>query len=145
MEFYHFILYGMLAVVKFVITPFTIYATGKDSIQFGEVVLTTGTGAAFGVLLFYYGGTYLFNWTSHLKSKKKKPVFTRGRRRIVFIKNKFGLIGFIAISAIISVPITSLLAAKFFKHNRYTPLWLICGFMLWSLILSSAAYYIKWF
>ena len=145
MEFYHFILYGMLAVVKFVITPFTIYATGKDSIQFGEVVLTTGTGAAFGVLLFYYGGTYLFNWTSHLKSKKKKLVFTKGRRRIVRIKNKFGLIGFIVISAIISVPITSLLAAKFFKHDRYTPLWLICGFMVWSLILSSAAYYIKWF
>ena len=65
--------------------------------------------------------------------------------RIVFIKNKFGLIGFIAISAIISVPITSLLAAKFFKHNKFTPLWLICGFMVWSLILSSAAYYIKWF
>jgi hypothetical protein len=107
------------------------------------VVLTTGTGAAVGVLLFYYGGTYLFKWTSHLKSKKKKPVFTKGRRRIVFIKNKFGLIGFIAISAIISVPITSLLAAKFFKHNRFTPLWLICGFMVWSLILSSAAYYIK--
>ena len=106
MEFYHFILYGMLAVVKFVITPFTIYATGKENIQFGEVVLTTGTGAAIGVLLFYYGGTYLFKWTSHLKSKKKKPVFTKGRRRIVFIKNKFGLIGFIAISAIISVPIT---------------------------------------
>jgi len=144
MEFYHFILYGMLAVVKFVITPFTIYATGKDSIQFGEVVLTTGTGAAVGVLLFYYGGTYLFKLTSHLKSKKTKPVFTKGRRRIVFIKNKFGLVGFIAISAIISVPITSLLAAKFFKHNRYTPLWLICGFMIWSLILSSAAYYIKW-
>jgi membrane protein DedA with SNARE-associated domain len=144
MEFYHFILYGMLAVVKFIITPFTIYATGKDSIQFGEVVLTTATGAAVGVLLFYYGGTYFFKWTSHLKSKKTKPVFTKGRRRIVFIKNKFGLVGFIAISAIISVPITSLLAAKFFKHNRYTPLWLICGFLIWSLILSSAAYYIKW-
>lgn len=131
--------------VKFIITPFTIYATGKESIQFGEVVLTTGTGAAFGVLLFYYGGTYLFKWMGHLKSKKKKPVFTKGRKRIVFIKNKFGLIGFIAISVVISVPITSLLAAKFFKHNRFTPLWLICGFMIWSFILSSAAYYIKWF
>jgi hypothetical protein len=145
MEFYQFFLYGLLAVVKFIITPFTIYATGKESIQFGEVVLTTGTGAAFGVLLFYYGGTYLFKWMGHLKSKKKKPVFTKGRRRIVFIKNKFGLIGFIAISVVISVPITSLLAAKFFKHNRFTPLWLICGFMVWSFILSSAAYYIKWF
>ncbi|MFM1772908.1 MAG: hypothetical protein RLZZ71_2050 [Bacteroidota bacterium] len=145
MEFYQFFLYGLLAVVKFIITPFTIYATGKESIQFGEVVLTTGTGAAFGVLLFYYGGTYLFKWMGHMKSKKKKPVFTKGRRRIVFIKNKFGLIGFIAISVVISVPITSLLAAKFFKHNRFTPLWLICGFMIWSFILSSAAYYIKWF
>lgn len=145
MEFYQFFLYGLLAVVKFIITPFTIYATGKESIQFGEVVLTTGTGAAFGVLLFYYGGTYLFKWMGHLKSKKKKPVFTKGRRRIIFIKNKFGLIGFIAISVVISVPITSLLAAKFFKHNRFTPLWLICGFMIWSFILSSAAYYIKWF
>lgn len=145
MEFYQFFLYGLLAVVKFIITPFTIYATGKESIQFGEVVLTTGTGAAFGVLLFYYGGTYLFKWLGHFKSKKKKPVFTRGRRRIVFIKNKFGLIGFIVISVVISVPITSLLAAKFFKHNRFTPLWLICGFMIWSFILSSAAYYIKWF
>ena len=145
MEFYQFFLYGLLAVVKFIITPFTIYATGKEYIQFGEVVLTTGTGAAFGVLLFYYGGTYLFKWMGHLKSKKKKPVFTKGRRRIVFIKNKFGLIGFIAISVVISVPITSLLAAKFFKHNRFTPLWLICGFMIWSFILSSAAYYIKWF
>ncbi len=145
MEFYQFFLYGLLAVVKFIITPFAIYATGKESIQFGEVVLTTGTGAAFGVLLFYYGGTYLFKWMGHLKSKKKKPVFTKGRRRIVFIKNKFGLIGFIAISVVISVPITSLLAAKFFKHNRFTPLWLICGFMIWSFILSSAAYYIKWF
>ena len=145
MEFYQFILYGFLAVVKFVITPFTIYATGKDTIQFGEVVLTTSTGAAFGVLLFYYGGTYLFKRTSHWKSKKIKPVFTKGRRRIVYIKHKFGLIGFIAISVIISVPITSLLAAKFFKHNKFTPLWLIIGFMVWSFILSSAAYYIKWF
>ena len=145
MEFYQFILYGFLAVVKFVITPFTIYATGKDTIQFGEVVLTTSTGDAFGVLLFYYGGTYLFKWTSHWKSKKIKPVFTKGRRRIVYIKHKFGLIGFIAISVIISVPITSLLAAKFFKHNKFTPLWLIIGFMVWSFILSSAAYYIKWF
>jgi hypothetical protein len=145
MEFYQFILYGFLAVVKFVITPFTIYATGKESIQFGEVVLTTSTGAAFGVLLFYYGGTYLFKWTSHWKTKKKKPVFTKGRRRIVHIKNKFGLVGFMAISVVISVPITSLLAAKFFKHNKFTPLWLILGYMIWSFILSSAAYYIKWF
>ena len=114
---------------------FVIFATGNWA--------AIGAALAVGVLLFYYGGTYLFKWTSHLKSKKKKPVFTKGRRRIVFIKNKFGLIGFIAISAIISVPITSLLAAKFFKHNRFTPLWLICGFMVWSLILSSAAYYIK--
>jgi membrane protein DedA with SNARE-associated domain len=120
MEFYQFILYGFLAVVKFVITPFTIYATGKETIQFGEVVLTTGTGAAVGVLIFYYGGTYLFKWANHWKSKKKKTVFTKGRRRIVFIKNKFGLMGFIAISAIISVPITSLLAAKFFKHNNFS-------------------------
>lgn len=145
MELYQFILYGFLAVVKFVITPFTIYATGKENIQFGEVVLTTGTGAAVGVLMFYYGGTFIFKWAGHLTSKKKKPVFTKGRRRIVRIKNRFGLLGFIVISAVISVPITSLLAAKFFKHNRFTPLWLICGFMIWSFILSSAAYYIKWF
>jgi membrane protein DedA with SNARE-associated domain len=145
MEIYQFILYGFLAVVKFIITPFTIYATGKETIQFGEVVVTTATGAAVGVLLFYYGGTYFFSWTSHLKSKKKKPVFTKGRRRIVKIKNKFGIVGFMAISAMLSVPITSLLAAKFFKHNRFTPLWLICGFIIWSLILSSMAYYIKSF
>ena len=145
MEIYQFIFYGFLAVVKFVITPFTIYATGKESIQFGEVVLTTGTGAAVGVLIFYYGGTYFFKWKSHRKSRKKKPVFTKGRRRIIFIKNKFGLIGFMAISVIISVPISSFLAAKFFKHNRFTPLWLILGFMIWSFLLSSAAYYIKWF
>jgi len=143
MSIYYNILFALLAIVKFLFTPFTMMAMQGKKVNVAEIISTTGIGATVGVLLFYYGGTRFFKWWN--RKKKPKRVFTPNRRRILRIKHRFGLAGIVAISGLISVPVSAVLAARFFKHNKLTPLWLILGFWLWAFLLSAIAWLFKFF
>jgi len=48
-------------------------------------------------------------------------------------------LGLVAISAIISVPVSSILAAKLFRHDNTALPKLILGFWIWAVALSSVA------
>lgn len=126
-----------LAIVKFLFLPWLmIIVSGKTYL---ETVLVSTSGAAIGVFLISYFAQRLFNFLTERGRRKGKAQVTKRRRQIVGVKTRFGLVGLIAVSAFISVPISTLLAAKYFKHIRFLRLWLIVGFFAWANLLSLFA------
>ena len=135
----------MLSMVKFLFAPSMMtFAPGDYSIL--TVLVTTTVGAALGTLLFYYFGMQMFRWIGSLSRKRtERKTFTPMRRRILGVKNKYGIKGLMLLSGIISVPVTALLAAKYFGDNKQTPLYLILGFFIWSIFLTSISFLAKHF
>jgi hypothetical protein len=145
---YQSILFAILAIVKFLFTPFTMMAfLGKDAgrVEFATIVSTTGIGATVGVLFFYFLGKRFFVWWGGSRKKPNQRTFTKQRRRMIRIKMRFGLFGIVLVSGLISVPVSAILAARFYKHQWHTPFWLILGFWFWALFLTSLAWVINLF
>ena len=133
--------WGLMSIVKFVVTPSIM--VGLDySVPY--ILCSTILGSAIGVQIFYYGGKYIFTWWESKKGKKKKEKFiTPMRRKMVQFKNDYGLIGMLLISGLLSVPIASVIVAKYFNKN-ITSVWLLTGaFAIWSVGLTLVSHYLK--
>lgn len=133
----------LLSSVKFLFAPASTIALGYD---LPKTIIITFCGGSFGITIFYFLGAVISNWwAKHKKQpKKKKKVFTKTNRKIVFIKNKYGLIGLCLITpGIISIPVGSILAAKYFRHDKRTFPFLIVSLFIWCITLSSLAYFFK--
>ncbi len=102
-----------------------------------EMVATLISGGTTGVVFFYY----FTNWVNIqlnklFKSKKKKKIFTKGTRRFLTIKNKYGLIGIAALTPILlSVPLGCFLASRFYAGKKYTLPVMIAGIIFWAFVL----------
>lgn len=129
----------VLSIVKFLLAPSLIMASPQDS--FLEVFLISGSGASIGVLIFYFLGERIFRFIDKKRTKIPKR-FTRFNRFVTRIKARYGLKGILLICGIVSVPISSLLAARYFKSNVTAPL-LMLSFWIWALGLTSLNYAIK--
>lgn len=131
----------LAAIVKFLVTPSLMIGRG---INLWPTVLITSIGGAFGVVLFFYFGKWLFrkwsDWTTG--RSKKKFNFTPGRRRWVHFRHRFGLWGLLLISGLISVPIASVLAAKYYSKDGRMPWLLVLSFVAWALFLSTLSYWV---
>jgi len=129
----------VISIAKFILAPSLMLGTGDWS--FLEVLLITGSGASIGVLIFYSMGERIFNFIdSHRKKTPKK--FTRLTRFIARVKAKYGLRGVLVICALISVPISSLLAARYYRSNVTMSL-LIMSFWIWGVILTAISLAVK--
>lgn len=132
----------LFAIVKFLFLPsFMIFAQKT----YVETVVVSSTGAALGVLLISFFGERLFLYLSARERRLGKAIVTKRRRQIVRMKNRFGLGGLIAVSALISVPLSTLLATKYFRHVPFMRLKMIIGFFIWANILTGLAWYIRTF
>lgn len=125
-----------LSGIKFFFAPSTTYLAGYSFI---ETLAITISGGVLGILVFFYFGEFLKYLFSGIRFRKKeKLVFTKSSRRIVSIKEKYGLIGLVILTPILlSIPLGSLLAAKYFDHDKRTIPFLIISVVLWSLLLTS--------
>lgn len=132
-----------LAIVKFLFLPWVmILGAGKG---FLETILISSTGASLGVFLISFFGDRLFHYLSDRGRRRGHKIFTPGRRRLVRIKQKYGLKGLMMVGGLISVPITTLLATKYYKHEAAYRLKVCGGFFVWSVVLSGLASVIKLF
>ena len=127
-----------MSIVKFLVTP-SIMVGLNYSVLF--TICVTSLGAAIGVQIFYHMGRMIFAWFDKRKGKKK--VVTPMRRRMVGFKNNYGLVGLLFISGIISVPIASVLVAKYFDKSKMTLWYLTAAFIIWSVVLTIASNYVK--
>lgn len=136
-------LWGLTAIVKFVVTPSLMVAAGFSGIASW---LTTATGAALGVWGFWDFGKWWFQWFEDKmgpRTERGKRVFTPQRRRIVRWKNALGWPGLLFISGLISVPVASVLGAKYFRDRPAAKFQLMLAFCAWAGLLSFVTWIIK--
>ena len=121
---------------------------------FVETLLYTAIGGLVGMCAFYLGGKGLLEWFRHRyvrrarermsKGLPPKRVFTRTNRMIVRVKQRYGILGLAAFSPpTLSIPVTALLAAKYFRHDRRTLPTLLVSVLVWSVVLSTAWSFIR--
>lgn len=127
----------LLSGVKLLFTPIGMIATG---FSFFTTFVITSSGGISGALIFFFLGKEIVKL---FKSKKPKPAFTKQNRRIVSIKNKFGLIGMAATMGLISVPLSAILVAKYFSKNKAVVPVLIFTAISWSFLVTSISYLVQ--
>ncbi len=138
----------LLGTVKFMWAPAACIAAGYTLFQ---TIVLTSSGGITGITTFYFFGTFVNRNMNRLRSRKRrdaydlrKKIFSRRSRSIVRFKASFGLIGLAIVTpAILSIPIGSVLAAKFFSHNRLTYPLLLLSTVLWSAFLSVFSAFLK--
>ena len=132
----------LAAVIKFLVTPSLMVARGVEP---WEAIAVTSLGAILGVGFFFRFGKWLFAAWGRLVARKAKPqrIFTPGRRRIVRLRRRFGVWGLLAVSGLISVPIASLLAAKYYQHDLRMPWMLMAAFVAWAFLLTALSWWVR--
>jgi hypothetical protein len=139
------------AMVKFLFAGLVSYGMGHG---FVRTLIYTAIGGSAGMLTFYFSGKALLevfrkryvkrSQERAAKGLPPKRIFTRTNRLIVRVKHRYGIIGLASFAPpTLSIPITAVLAAKYFKHDRRTLPALIISVLIWSMVLSTAWSFIR--
>ncbi len=143
----------LLGTVKFGMTfPLAIM---EFRFGFFETVLWINVGGVAGIYFFAYLSDGLNRWlekkirqyrktrNNSFRKKNEKKVFTKRNRRIIRIRQRFGLIGIAASAPILlSIPVGVFLVVRYYSNVRGRFLWLIAGNIIWSFIYTS--FYMFW-
>ena len=162
--FYKISILLLISSVKFVFA-FPLALGYKFS--FIETLSYTSIGGIVGVIFFAFISDVLivfYNWFVHVymhnhpKSrsfgkgikdgyrkifpKKEKKIFSKKSKRFVKIKNSWGLAGVAVLTPLIlSIPIGTFLAIRFYKRTKKTILILCLAVLLWSVVFSSILHF----
>lgn len=153
----------LISSVKFIFAfPLAI----KYNFNFGTTFLLTSTGGIAGILFFsffwqhvillylWFIHSYLYkfpkirNFLKKLKSKivpyrEPKNVPFKRKRRYVWFKQNSGLLGIAILTPfILSIPVGTFLAVRFFGRNVRTLMFLSVTLVIWSLVLSIFVHWI---
>lgn len=140
----------LFSIIKFMFAPLS----GPIlKLNFIETYLAACSGAIFGALIFYFGAEILIRY-AHKKRVEKmeyalannlpvkiKRKFTRTNKFIVRIKMKLGIYG-IAMFApfIMSIPLGSIVTAKFYGKQKITFPLIVLGIGLTGLLTTGLTY-----
>jgi len=142
-----------LSTWKFMFAPIIGFAY---EFSFLETFICCMIGALISSSIFYFGSNY-FMQKSHEravkrnkkreakgKSIKTKKVFTKTNRRIVSIKKSIGIYGACYLFPFfLSIPLGSIITAKFYKHQKKTYFLIILFLTINCLIITSGTYLIN--
>ena len=145
----------LLSTVKFLFTPFGGPAAG---LTFFETYLTCLLGAFFSGTIFYFLGEFLLNRSKNKnllrrqkaiengEPLKEKKIFTRMNKNIVKMKHRFGIVGISFFAPLfMSVPVGTIITAKFFGKRKITYPLILLGFCINGLLTTGIAYSISSF
>ncbi|MFN3341979.1 MAG: hypothetical protein ACK40M_04735 [Flavobacteriales bacterium] len=146
MSILNIVLVFLTASVKFLLAPTLALGLGFQPIT---AALITLVGGVTGILFFYLGADWLMDASAKRKLKKEellrsqgkavpeKKIFTKGRRRMIRVKNRFGIVGIAIVTpCIISIPIGCILAARFFKNRTKVLTAMFISATGWAFILT---------
>jgi hypothetical protein len=127
--------------VKFAMTfPLAVM---QFNFNFAETVLWTNVGGILGIYFFTYLSDKIIEWWKRTFRKKRKKIFTKKNRRIVRIKQSYGLIGIALITPLLlSIPVGTFLMERYYPRSKYKIVALITSNIVWSVIYSL--FYIFW-
>ena len=121
--------------------------------SFLETILWTNVGGIVGVYFFAFLSEKLLAWwkrtfrrsNKHLLADEQqvKKVFTRRNRRIVRVKQKYGLVGIALITPfLLSIPVGVFLVVRYYRTYKTKFLYLIAANVFWSVIYTG--FYMFW-
>ncbi len=134
----------LLASVKFAVAVgYVLLPT--SNFTYAEMIETLVAGGSFGIIVFYYFSNWInkqINKLFNRKKKKKKKLSTKSTRRFINIKNKYGLIGISLLTPVVlSIPVGSFLASRFYSKKKYTIWIMIAGVVFWAILLPLIKLY----
>ena len=102
-----------------------------------KVIVVSCIGGIGGSIFYVFLFGAIIKWYDAYKLKKnggkKKIIFTKGNRRIIKIKKRFGLLGIsILTPVILSIPLGAFLAERFYKNKPKVILYLSVCTVFWS-------------
>lgn len=114
--------------------------------NFLKVFLVSCAGGIGGTVFYTYLSAFLINWWEKFKHSRNlfqnKKVFTKSNRRLIRIKNRFGLTGIAILTPVIlSIPLGAFLGERFFKKKSKV----ILAISFWVVIWSVVFYFIYYF
>ena len=104
-------------------------------------LLSSCSGAILGTIVFTYLSAGILKWWNQLKekwftSKHPKKIFTKSNRRVLRIKQRFGLTGIAILTPIfLSIPIGAFLAERFYKDKKKVIGYLSTSALFWCFTL----------
>ena len=121
--------------------------------NFVECILWTNVGGIAGIYFFAFLAAKLLAWWKRKfrRSNRKilsdeqqvKKIFTRRNRRIVRIKQKYGLIGIAMITPfLLSIPVGVFLVVRYYHSTKSKFFYLIAANLIWSVIYTG--FYMFW-
>lgn len=142
----------LLATVKFMFAPFTGSALG---LPFWETYIACVAGGTFGSAIFYYFSELLIHYSHKRKIAKheemikngiqipRKKKFTKTNRFIIKVKRSLGIYGICFWAPFfLSVPIGSMVAAKFYGKLKKTFPLIILGMLINAFVMVGLSYLI---
>ncbi len=148
-----YISFALFSSWKFMFTPFLGPAAG---LTFWETFIVCSIGGYISASIFYFGSSYFMNLSVRRQAKrvknairKGKPIplskkFTKSNRRIIYFKQKIGrLFSYWAFPLFFSIPVGTIIVAKFYKHHKQTFPLIILFLTIDCFVITSGAYFIK--
>jgi len=148
-----YISFALVSTSKFMFTPLAGPAAG---LTFLETFIACLIGGYISASIFYFGSSYFMKLSIERQARRVKkaklkgkaiPVkkkFTKSNRRIIAYKQKIGrYFSYWFFPLFFSIPLGTIIVAKFYKHNRQTFPMIIFFLTLDCFIITSGAYYIK--
>jgi hypothetical protein len=123
--------------------------------SYWETIFINNIGGLAGFFIFYYIGELkivkhyfgllmlrIFKVLGFNRKSKEKKKFTRRNRFIVAVKGKYGLIGLSFLTPVLlSIPLGSLLAARYYDEDRRTIPFMILSILFWSFSFTSVLFF----
>ena len=111
------------------------------------MLISCGGGIA-GNIAFTYLSAALLKGVHNYRAKRglihRRKIFTPFNRRIIRVRNRFGLAGIAFITPILlSTPIGALIAERFYKDKKKIILYLSAATVFWGLTLYLILYFFK--
>ncbi len=155
MNFAAYSTFFLLSTVKFLFTPFGGPAAG---LTFFETYFSCLAGGIFSGTIFYFLGEFLLKRARKKKQAayqaslqtgiplKHKKTFTPLNKGVVKMKRKLGIVGISFFAPLfMSVPVGTIVTAKFFGKNKFTYPLILLGMVCNGLVTTGIAYAIASF
>jgi uncharacterized membrane protein len=131
----------LLSAFKFLPCPSLAVVLGFN---FWQTMLITVPGGILGVVFFFLSANFLMDRSKARKAKKLQegnlePIrkFTWLNKSLVKVKKRFGMVGIAILTpAFLSIPLGSIVMAKFFKHNKMALPVLMVSVVFWGVVLT---------
>jgi CBS domain containing-hemolysin-like protein len=152
MDFGKYLGFALFSTIKFLFAPF---GGPAAQLNFIETYLSCVIGASLSATVFYFLAEFFLERAhkkrveqlkkDKLTGKAPKKKFTRTNRKLIKMKQSMGILGVTLFAPLLlSIPVGTIIVAKFFGNLKLTYPLLIITILVNGLITTGLAYSIDW-